>query len=69
MDPQAALVEARQMISHQGEREDAAERLIAYFNWRLKGGFQPPNGDERFEQLLLDLGRVADVLSAALCDE
>jgi hypothetical protein len=79
MDPEAALRNAKANIG--SNREEAAESLVAYFEWRLKGGFEPvaylgrvndegetepKNGDERAIDLLLALGRVADTLSEAM---
>lgn len=46
MDPVAALAEAGDLIED-GDWAEALDRLAGYFEWRLKGGFQPPRGDER----------------------
>ncbi len=67
MDPEAALAEAARQLSAHGEREDCAWTLRGYFEWRLKGGFQSHQGDERALRMLCRLGACADTLGEALC--
>jgi hypothetical protein len=54
MDPRVTIVEIDEAI----EQENfgvAIERLVAYYEWRLRGGLQPRNysigGDEHVKQL------------------
>ncbi len=44
MDPVACLAEAK-VFYDDDEFSQALARLADYFEWRLKGGFQPPRGD------------------------
>lgn len=67
MDPEAALAEAASQLSTHGNREECAWTLREYFAWRLKGGFEPHQGDERALRMLTRLGAVADTLAEALC--
>ena len=67
MDPEAALVKAfEQLRGEGGDREDCAWTLRGYFEWRLKGGFEPHQGDERALRCLTRLGAVADTFREAL---
>ncbi len=50
MDPEAALEEAAYALDH-GEVLTAVERLFGYYQWRVKGGYQPKNGDREAEDL------------------
>jgi len=54
MDPQAALdLAGHALISRDTLR--AAEHLLAYYQWRVRGGHQPPNGDVRAEMMSAQL--------------
>lgn len=66
MDPLVCLNEAQELIGQSNCREECAHSLEAYFRWRLSGGFEPPQGDNRAMHLLVRLGCVADTLSDAL---
>lgn len=66
MDPIACLNDADRLVRECGEREEAAVCLANYFFWRIRGGFEPPAGDSRFESILYRLGSVADTLSETL---
>jgi hypothetical protein len=50
MDPKATLIALERAIQ---EREfvEALMFLNAYYQWRLKDGFAPPNGDKRADAL------------------
>ncbi len=50
MDPEASLENTQRSINR-CDSAAAFETLIAYYQWRLRGGFQPLNGDQRAEQL------------------
>jgi hypothetical protein len=69
MDPAATLAEAQSRIGKAGEREECAEFLMHYFEWRIKGGFEPKDGDVAAFRILLALGSVADTLSEALAQK
>lgn len=64
MDPESVLQAASEHLSH--DREECGGLLAIYFEWRLRGGFEPPRGDERAFELIRKLGRVADTLAEAL---
>lgn len=51
MDPKAALDSAQSSIDS-GNRAEAIEYLGNYREWRKNGGFEPPNGDVYYEQLM-----------------
>jgi hypothetical protein len=42
------------------DRAECAELLEAYFEWRIKGGFQPEKGDEKAFDILRRLGEEAE---------
>ena len=54
MDPAATLINAE--IARVSDPEECAELLSNYFEWRLKGGFQPDGGDATAIYLLRRLG-------------
>ena len=74
MDPKACLIEADQHLRQHGERAECAARLVDYFEWRLKGGFEPTMagpamsvaGDYYAVLTLQSLGEVADTLAEAI---
>lgn len=73
MDPTACLLDAQTFIDQTGAYEDAAERLRAYFEWRIKGGFEPSDvggksGDQFYCHLLTSLCGCADVMADELED-
>lgn len=41
--------------SYRDNIEEANDYLKAYIDWRLKGGFEPENGDERYRTMLAEL--------------
>jgi hypothetical protein len=67
MDPRETLSDARDLLFKAGKRGECAQLLVAYIQWRLKGGFEAkPDGDARALAYVLNLGTAADVLSEAL---
>lgn len=50
MDPQAAL-DACERAFNDGKITDARNFLINYRRWRANGGFEPPGGDTRADEL------------------
>jgi hypothetical protein len=58
MDPERCLIEAAGLLKT--ERWEAAIRLADYFDWRMKGGFEPfvanMKGDRYYRQLVINLG-------------
>jgi hypothetical protein len=46
MDPQATINQLRYAV-HERQYSRAVELLTAYYEWRIKGGFEPLNGDQR----------------------
>lgn len=58
MDPQATLV-VLEFCVNTGEWAAAVEALNRYYQWRVKGGFEPPGGDARADKLA---NRLADRL-------
>lgn len=60
MDPEATLRALREALNqcHYGE---AVEALNDYYRWRVRGGFEPPDGDKRADDWANEL---ADVLVA-----
>lgn len=48
MDPEVALARAQACAQQLATLPDAVEHLVAYVEWRQKGGFQPVNGDARW---------------------
>lgn len=47
MDPNETLNGALRALAN-GDIVGCTEYLVYYREWREKGGFQPPRGDERF---------------------
>jgi hypothetical protein len=45
MDPKKALEDAHDALLA-GDYEECNEHLADYWDWRHKGGFQPPDGDK-----------------------
>lgn len=65
MDPDEALNAADGLIDND-QFAEASDSLVAYFHWRMKGGYQPTGGDIRFEELLARLGeRASEVAELA----
>jgi len=61
MDPEATL----QLLASAIEARDiagAVEALNNYYRWRVRGGFEPTNGDDRADTLA---NRLADVCEPA----
>jgi len=58
MDPQACIDKVFEDIADD-EYDDAAEGLMNYFNWRRGGGFEPHQGDDRFQIAICRLARRA----------
>lgn len=56
MDPKATLQALRDAIDD-GDYASAVQTLINYYQWRLRGGFEPDGGDS-----------LADLLGNRLCD-
>ena len=50
MDPEQTLRDCEDCLKAGGLRE-AAEALAAYWGWRGRGGFCPPDGDRRAREL------------------
>lgn len=67
MDPQATLNNAE--IAFVTDLEECAELLAAYFEWRLKGGFQPKDGDEKALDLLRRIGELGQEQADELVDK
>lgn len=60
------LMEAKQLVSREGQRRAAALMLCEYASHRLSGGAEPLNGDAKFVTAIVALGSVCDTLSEAL---
>lgn len=58
MDPEQTLKDAQMLLD--SDNEMCAEFLGEYFDWRLKGGFEPEGGDNKAFDILLKLGELAD---------
>jgi len=56
MDPETCLAELQALIDKR-EWASAIEHLNNYYRWRLRGGFEPRDGDNR-----------ADTLANLMCD-
>jgi hypothetical protein len=56
MDPEAALAEAERAFAA-GDRPTTLTQLRAYWEWRDRGGFEPPHGDQRARALALAYAR------------
>lgn len=54
MDPEQTLVDLRNHISV-GNFGSAVAALNAYYQWRLKGGYEPTNGDYRASEMAIVL--------------
>lgn len=54
MDPESTLSELEDCIDD-NDFSGAVERLAAYYQWRLKGGFEPTWGDMTAESLAVRL--------------
>jgi len=50
MDPQAALDSAESALQSNDPLR-CIELLFGYYNWRVRGGHQPPRGDDRAAEL------------------
>ena len=50
MDPQQVLLDVAKHLAA-GEQSAAAEALSAYWTWRRRGGYEPPDGDHRAAQV------------------
>ena len=65
LDPNATLNDAETAI-HDHNADEAFELLTVYAHWRNNQGFEPPNGDTRFRQLIeeyeLDFGAYTGTL-------
>jgi hypothetical protein len=54
MDPEQTLRDCEAYL-RDGDLQEAAEALAAYWGWRGKGGFCPPDGDRRARELARQL--------------
>lgn len=61
MDPEAVLQSLEASID-ECRWGDAVEELHSYYHWRLRGGFEPRNGDARAEALSMELADALDNL-------
>ncbi len=58
MDPQACINKIENDIRN-AEIGEAIQSVGDYYQWRLKGGFEPRNGDARVAQLVTTLADIA----------
>lgn len=63
MDPKVTLMEAAALL-RDGDHEECAHRLCAYFGWRANGGFGSMDLDHKAMRILIELGEKADDLAA-----
>lgn len=61
--PHATLREAADLL-RDGDHEECAHRLCAYFGWRANGGFGSADTDHKAMRVLIELGEKADDLAA-----
>jgi hypothetical protein len=59
MDPQATINEIENAIRN-ADIGRAVELVGVYYQWRLKGGFEPRNGDARVATLVARLAGIAE---------
>jgi hypothetical protein len=66
MDPETALNECHNCLTGPVRSvSTAAERLMAYYHWRIKGGYEPPGGDSDAAGLAVRIVEQIDALAAA----
>lgn len=64
MDPAQTLLDAEGWMEE--NPEEATLALLDYARWRFRGGFEPPHGDLKFEELMC---AVAEKVSLVTTDE
>ena len=67
MDPKQVLIEADQCVSN-WDTAGAVEHLNAYYQWRLRGGFQPYMDPAHFGAFQVKGDTFADQIATRLCD-